>query len=506
MNTYWHAFKPLISAHRRALGTILLLVGISSVITALLPWPLKLIVDHVLKNDPVPQSMSFLEPVIHNSAVVALAILVSLGLFLQVFQLLTKLIQSVLETSVAQQLTLGYGETVLEHLQTMSLTFHDEQNNGDLVSRITSDTRCIEEFVLAVCLPLITSIGTLILMFLIMVNLNKELTLIALCAAVPIPFLIRALSPRMTENTYAHQKKEGERISIAEQTLSGLPMVQAFGQENKHNRAFQLLSEGTMTAYLKAIKAQLQFSVGVSLSTACGTAVMMLIGGNFVINGYLSLGELIVFLAYVAALYGPVETLAYISSTYAAAKGRVIRVSEILDQKPDIVQIENAVCLPEKESGASVDFTNISFHYKANNPILDDVSLSVSPCETIAFVGSTGSGKSTLLSLVPRFFDTVSGDIKINGIDIKSLDIKSLRSNISIVLQDPYLLPVSVADNIAYGKPVASLEEIQRASKMANAHEFIEKFPLAVRHSTERTGKQSFRWTKAANRTCPSPA
>lgn len=467
----------MITAHRRALGTILLLVGISSAITALLPWPLKLIVDHVLKNEPVSGNLTIFEPIITSNTVLALVILVALGLFLQCFQLLTKLIQSVLETSVAQQLRLGYGETVLEHLQSMSLTFHDENNKGDLVTRVTSDTRCIEEFVLGVCLPMITSIVTLILMFLIMVNLNKELTLIALCAAVPIPFLIRALSPSMTKNTYAHQEKEGERISIAEQTLSGLPMVQAFGQENKHNKAFRLLSEGTMTAYLKAIKAQLQFSIGVNLSTAIGTALMMLIGGQFVINGNLTLGELIVFLAYVAALYGPVETLAYISSTYAAAKGRLLRVSEILDQKPDIVQIDNAVSLSKMESGASVEFQNISFHYQNDHPILNDISLSVSPCETIAFVGSTGSGKSTLLSLVPRFFDTVSGNIKINGVDIKKLDIKNLRSNISIVLQDPYLLPVSVAENIAYGKPNATVEQIKRASKLANAHEFIEKLP-----------------------------
>ena len=478
MRNLMASYFTFVRAHSGALLVVGILICISSVITALLPWPLKLVVDHVLSDTPLPEQIGYLQPFLEgDNHIYVLLALVFAGFFLAALQQITNLVKRVVETGIAQSLTLGYGQVVLEHLQKLPLDYHDNANKGDLVKRVTSDTKCVEEFVLAVCMPLITSLISLLMMFTIMYNMHKGLTLIALCAAIPIPFLIRMLSPRMTEHTYTHQKSEGQLISVAEQTLTGLPMVQAFGQESRHNMSFRLLSEGTMKAYLNAIKSQLQFSVGVNLSTACGTAGMMLVGGLVVNAGYLSLGDLIIFLAYVSALYGPVETLAYISSIYASAKGRVLRVTEVLETEPDIVSTGTEIHLPDLKTGLSVEFSDVHFSYNAETPILNGLSLTINPGETVAFVGATGSGKSTLVSLIPRFFNLNKGSIYINGIDINSLDIDSLRSKISIVMQDPFLLPMSIADNIAYGIPDATLEDIKKAALTANAHEFIDRLP-----------------------------
>ena len=477
--SYWQSFLPLIRPQRGSLLIIIVLVVFSAIVSVLVPWPLKLLVDHVLSDKPFPESFAWLGQLLSESSTAnSILMLVMAGLAIQFTQLIINLIKSVIETGVANNLTLGYGQKVFEHLQKMSLIYHGQNKNGDLVKRVTTDTRCIEEMVLGVALPLLTSLFTLVFMFLIMVNIHLGMTLIALFAAIPIPLLIKKLAPRMTEQTYSHQQFEGELFSVAEQTLSGLPVVQAFGQEGRQHNSFKLLSEGTMQAYLSAIKSQLQFSIGVSASTAVGTSFMMIVGGYAVLNGALTLGELLVFLSYVSALYGPVETLAYLSSVYATAAGRVKRVKEVLDQSPSVSSSPQAPSLSINDNAPAFSFQEVSFAYNPDEVVLKNVSLDVKAGEAVAFVGGTGSGKSTLVSLIPRFHNLASGRIKINGRDISELNLESLRANISIVLQDPFLLPITIAENIAYGRPGASEQEVIDAAITANAHEFIDKLPL----------------------------
>ncbi len=466
------------SKHRVAIAWLLILIFAGAALMALLPWPLKLIIDHVLGDKPLPDILGALQPMFESgNPVPVLLALVIAGLTLHFLTQLIKLIQGWVEVGVGQGLTFGLGEEVLFHLQRQSLVYHASQKSGDLVRRVTTDTRCVQELVLGVAVPLLTSLVNLGMMFVIMYSLNPMMTLVALCAAIPIPLLIRALAPRMAENTYQHQQSEGTLMSVAEQTLTGLPMVQAFGQESRQNDNFRLLSESTMKCYLAAIKAQLKFSVGVSSSTAAGTAIMMVVGGFAVLKNTLTVGELLVFLAYVASLYGPVETLAYLSSVYASATGRARRVVEVLNTDPEVSNATNASPLEVSEHGMAVSFENIRFAYKPDEWILDGVTLEVKAGETMALVGTTGSGKSTLVSLLPRFSDPAEGGIRINSTDIRGLTVESLRQHISMVLQDPFLLPVTIAENIAYGRPHATHDEIVQAAMNANAHEFISRLP-----------------------------
>lgn len=480
MNMVWSRLSHHLIRFR---GRLLCLIGLgftSAIIASLLPWPIKVIVDNVLHGKPLPDQLLWLQNLIsNNSTLVVLISLAVVGLTLQILQRGIQLLQAYMEAGIGERLGYSLGEQLVQKLQSLSMGYHNEHSSGDLIRRVATDSRCLQEFVLGVFMPIFISLSTLILMFTVMWNMHSGLTMIALFAALPIPLLIKILSPRMTRFTYEHQMSEGRVMSLAEQTLSGLPVVQAFSQEDRQHSLFKQQSEQTMRDYLKSIKAQLEFSVGVSTSTAIGTAVMIFAGGLSVVNGSLSLGELLVFLSYLASLYGPIETLAYISSTYASAMARAMRVFEVLDETPAVLDEGLLNKLPENQhtTGLDVSFENIQFGYKEDQVILDNVSLEVKAGETIALVGSTGSGKSTLVSLIPRFYDARNGILRINGTDIKNLKLHTLRSTISMVLQDPYILPISIADNIAYGNPNATQADIAEAARIANVHEFVEKLP-----------------------------
>ncbi len=497
MSIIWNRLLPHLKSSYAQIGCIVVLVFVGAVIASLLPWPMKLIVDSVFHGEPLTAQISHLiDTTSINGGVIILVLLAVAGLLLHIMQRAVQMLQGWVETGVGEKLLYSLGEEMLQKLQKLSLFYHGQHPSGDLIRRVTTDTQCLQEIVLGVCVPVLTSTATLLMMFLIMWQVDSTLTLVALCAALPIPFLIRALSPRMTRHTYNHQESEGRVMSLAEQTLTGLPVIQAFGQEERQHTHFKQLSERSKKDYLKSVKAQLEFSVGVSSSTAIGSAVMMLIGGYAVLKGSLTLGELLVFLSYVASLYGPIEVLAYVSSTYATAMARVQRVFEVLDEVPSVINSgKKQIPVAIEGSIPAVEFSDIGFGYTADQQILKGINLSVSAGETIAFVGTTGSGKSTLVSLIPRFYDPDKGCVKINGVDLKEATLESVRSNISMVLQDAYLLPLTIAENIAYGNPDADMESIVHAAKASNAHEFVNKLPLGYdtvisEHGSDLSGGQ----------------
>lgn len=496
MTIIWKRLLPHLGTSYTQIGFVMVLVFIGAVIASLLPWPMKLIIDSVFHGEPLPEQLNrLIDTTSFSSGFLTLTFLAVAGLLLHVLQRGVQMLQGWIETGIGERLLYSLGEEMLQKLQKLSLFYHGKHPSGDLIRRVTTDTQCLQEIVLGVFVPVLTSTVTLLMMFLIMWQMDSTLTLVALGAALPIPLLIRALSPRMTKHTYDHQQSEGRVMSLAEQTLTGLPVIQAFGQEERQHNHFKQLSERSKKDYLKSVKAQLEFSVGVSSSTAVGSAVMMLIGGYAVLRGTLTLGELLVFLSYVASLYGPIEVLAYVSSTYATAVARVQRVFEVLDEVPSVID-SGTKQIPQIDSSTpAVQFSDIGFGYTDDQQILKNVSLSVTAGETIAFVGTTGSGKSTLVSLIPRFYDPVQGTVKINGVDLKEATLKSVRSNISMVLQDAYLLPLTIAENIAYGNPDADIDSIINAAKASNAHEFVSKLPqgydtVLSEHGSDLSGGQ----------------
>ncbi|MHC4177690.1 MAG: ABC transporter ATP-binding protein, partial [Planctomycetota bacterium] len=368
---------------------------------------------------------------------------------------------------------------LFDHLQRLSVRFHSQQSSGDLLRRVTTDSRCVRELVMGVFIPLLTSLASLTIMFFVMWKLNPSLSSIALLVALPLPVLIKLLTPRMTERTYKQQQLEGQMMSLAEQALTAVPVVQAFGREEYEDRRFRTLSRRTIRAYLRALSSQLQFKIGVSAATAVGTAAILAIGGLHVLRGSMSVGSLLVFLAYLASLYAPIETLAYLSTGYASAAARARRVMEVLEAEDLVRDTVGARSLPPRPEGerGHVCLEGVTFGYEPDRPVLRDVTLVARPGETVALVGPTGAGKSTLVSLILRLFDPWQGRVIIDGMDVRDVKLSSLRANVALVLQEPFLLPLTVEENIAYGRPTASREDIVAAAVAANAHEFIRELP-----------------------------
>jgi len=479
MKGWWLRLIHHVAPYSSQLAILVLLALISAGLTALMPWPMKLIVDHVFTAEPLPETLAWISLLFGTrDASALLAWLAVSTLFLFMANRGVQVLKVYLQNGVGSRMMYSLGEEIFDHLQRLSLRFHNRQHSGDLVRRVTTDSGCVRELVIGVFIPALASFASLLIMFAVMWQLSPMLSAIAMFAAVPMPVLIRILAPRMTERAYVQQQYEGRMMALAEQTLSGLPVVQAFGQEDNEEQRFRVLSEKTINAYLRNLVSQLQFNVGVNTTTAVGTAVLMAVGGIQVLNGSLTIGSLLVFLTYVAALYGPMETLAYLSSSYASASARARRVLEVLDTDREVEDVPGAVLLPEQRKvGGSISFKDISFGYEQGRAVLRDISLEVQPGETIALVGPTGAGKTTLVSLIPRFFDPWQGQVMLDGTDVRDIGLASLRKQVSLVLQDPFLLPLTAAENIAYGRQEAKREEIIAAAVAANADEFIQRLP-----------------------------
>ncbi|HLH29996.1 MAG TPA: ABC transporter ATP-binding protein, partial [Terriglobia bacterium] len=262
---------------------------------------------------------------------------------------------------------------------------------------------------------------------------------------------------------------------IIEQTLSAIPVVQAYATEERNERNFRAATAATLKAVLSSTRVQFRFKVLTGMATTLGTAAILWIGAEHVLEGTLTIGSILVFLSYLGSLYAPIESLMYTGSTIQGASGSAARVMEVMDTEPEVRERGGAIRLQRVHG--HVRFKAVSFGYEPSRPVLHDISFEALPGETIAIVGSTGAGKSTLVSLLPRFYDPSGGSVTIDEYDLRDVTINSLRQQIAIVLQESFLFPISIAENIAYGRPNATIEEIMDAARAANAHQFIERLP-----------------------------
>src|SRR5262245_29679637 len=469
----------LLQAHQLVLILFLMLVGIG--IGLLAPWPLKLIADNVLSSKPLPTEVSWLAALPGASSPTGLLFWLSAAtVVLFLLRRVTTIAQGYVQASAGSRMIYALAHDLFLHLQRRSLLFHGRRQLGDLVRRVTADTSCVRDLVLNVYLPLLTSLATVALTFLIMWQLNRPLAFFAVALALPLTFIIRLFARPMTDRKYQEWEVQGQIASLAEQTLTSLPVVQAFGREDCELKRFRELARQTVQATLRTEATQHQFRVSTGAINALATAVVMAAGGTAVLEGRLSVGSLLVLISYFAALYSPIETLAYLSEGFASAAAGAKRVLEILDSHDfDVVDQPGAMSLASYsiEKGISVRLEGVTFGYEPGRPVLKDVSLVARPGEIVALVGATGAGKSTLVSLIPRFFDPWQGSVFFNETDIRTVTLASLRQKIAVVLQQPFLLPLTIAENIAYARPDATRKEIQAAAMAASADEFIQRLP-----------------------------
>jgi ATP-binding cassette subfamily B protein len=462
---------------RAALLSVLAIMLLKIGLDVLKPWPMMFLVDHVLNAEPMSDAVAGFVAFLPASGspenlltwcVVATVVLFLLGWAIGVAA-------SFANINFGQRIVYDLAADVFSHLQRLSLRFHSRNPVGDTMRRVTADCGCASTIVKDALLPVLTSVATLIFMFAIMWRMDPTLTLLALVVVPAMIVVFRKYAEPMLERSYEQHQVEGQMYDVVEQTLAAMPVVQSFGREEEANRRFRAKTQGVIRAMLALLSVQLRFKVLMGLPTVAGTAAILWIGANHVLDGQLTLGEILVFLSYLASLYAPLEAIMYTSSTIQGAAGSARRVLEILEIERDPADKPHAKPLPP--AMGHVRLENVVFGYAAEQAVLCGVSLEVLPGQVLAVVGATGAGKTTLVSLVPRFFDPWQGRVTIDGHDVRDVQIKSLRDQVGFVLQEPFLFPITIAENIAYGRPDASRQEIEAAARAANAHAFIEKLP-----------------------------
>jgi ATP-binding cassette subfamily B protein/subfamily B ATP-binding cassette protein MsbA len=432
-------FAPHVRSHAWSLAGLAALGCVAVALEALLPWPLKLIVDHVLTGMPLPEGLAALGRLPGADRPEGLVGWLALALVVTfVAAQAIKVGQSVAQTRVGARLQYALAAEVFAKLHALSLVAHYRGRTGDLVRRVTHDTACLPGLVTSVALPVFTSCLSLVVLFAIMWQLDPMMAIVAAVAAVPMGILMRVLGPRMSDRAYEHQQVEGQVWSVAEQTLTALPLVQAFGRERHEHARFRSTAERSIGAAVRALVSQVQFKVGVDGSLALGTAVIMLVGGVQALDGELSAGTLIVFLSYLAALYAPLLAFAYLGPMLATAVGGARRVAELLEHQAVVAEMPGAKALAPGRGGAHLRFEDVVFGYSPGSPVLHGIDFEVQPGETVAIVGATGAGKSTLAAMIPRLMDPWEGRVLIDGQDVRQATIESVRRGTALVLQETF--------------------------------------------------------------------
>ncbi len=441
------------------------------------PWPMVFLLDYVLSRKPMPRALADFVALLPGSSTPGGLVAWSVAGTVVIFLLgwLSGVATSYGNISLGQRMTYDLATDLFTRLQQLSLHFHARKHVGDSVRRVTSDCGCVSVIVTEALLPVVSSVVSLVAMFCILWRIDRTLALLAL-AVVPFMFLVlmRYAGPMM-DRSYEHEEVEGRIYDIVEQTFSSIMVVQAFAREDLNDRRFAAATGETIAATLRLTRVQLAFKVLTGLATALGTAAILWIGARHALAGSLSLGAIILFLSYLGSLYAPLEAIAYTSSTIQGAAGSARRVLEVLQTESTVKEKPGALTVHGVKG--EVQFESVTFGYDPKRAVLRKISLRVVPGQTVALVGATGAGKSTLVSLIPRFADPWEGRVLLDGCDIRDLQLKGLRQHVAIVLQESFLFPMSVAENIAYACPNATQEQIENAARAANAHEFITRLP-----------------------------
>jgi len=475
MKTQFRLLRYLWPHWREALGVLaVMLVTVGA--DVLRPWPTKLLVDQVLQHQPLPtwlQGAIAPLPAAHGAGGLLVWVCAATVLIFAMGAV-ASLVETTAAVRLGQRMVYDLGADVFLHLQRLSLSFHRRRPVGDTISRVTVDSYCVQALLNGALHPLLRSGATLAAMFVVMWRLEPRMTALSLAVVPLLALTIRLCGESMHARHRRRRDLEGRMMSVVEQTVSGIAAVQAFTREELEHARFRAHARDTAAAYIRAMQADARFSLLVGLVTAIGTAGMMWVGGMDVLHGRATIGTLLVFLSYVAALYVPLQTTTSTASTVQSATAAAERVLELLDTAPEVQDG------PETLAGrvrGHVRYENVTFGYEPGHPVLRGTTFEAQPGEMVAIVGPTGAGKTTIANLLVRFHDPWAGRITIDGHDLRHLRVRSLRQHIAMVLQDPFIFPFTVWENIAYGKPDATRDEIVAAATAAGADAFIRRLP-----------------------------
>ena len=463
---------------------VLLLSIVSIGANVLKPWPVALIVDCVLSNKPLPRWT----PLGLHATPAYLAGFFTAALFaLHAAQGLLSAAQNFTAIQIGLRGLTRVRSLVFATLQRLSLRFHQSARIGDLIFRASWDTYSFQTLFQQGVLTFLNAFLSLLLMAAVMWRVNVKLTLISLATVPFVIIVIRLLGAKMRDRGAAAQQADSQVTTLVQQNITALPLIQSYTREEHEQRHFDQHAHVAQQRRLAQHGWELIYWFGISLVFAAGTAAIVWFGSHEVLAQRLTVGQLVVFLAYLGQMYEPLNQLSHVGATTATALAATQRVFEVLDTPEEVRAVPNAKKVQGPKSKVQslgaliatgrVEFDHISFGYEKDRLVLHDIAFALQSGESCAIIGPSGAGKSTLMNLVPRFFDPNAGAVKLDGADLRELRLKDLREQIAVVMQEPILLPTTIAENIAYGKPGAALAEIQNAARSANAHEFIAKLP-----------------------------
>jgi ATP-binding cassette subfamily B protein len=472
----WLRLIGLLRPRWKTMSLALLAVIGVTVADLLDPWPLKIIIDNLLRSKPLPPWLAGI--VLHvagqnklavlNFALLAVAVIAVVGA-------ICSYTEKYLTTSVGQWVMHDLRRTLYQHIHHLSLAEHDEKRTGDLIGRVTSDIDTVQDFITSSLLDMLVSAFTLAGMVAVMLYYNWRFALIALSIVPALFVTVFFFTRRIRKASRALRRKDSDLVNIVQEVFSSIRVVKAFAREDYEQERFEKQSLENVEAALQARGVKAKLSPIVEVLAAVGNCLVLGYGARLALAGQLSVGDLVVFLAYLGKMYKPMRDLSKMGDTVSKATVSYERIEEVLNIVSRVRDLPRARRAPPFKG--KIEFDNVGFSYTPDHPILKDLSLKIEPGQVAAIVGPSGAGKSTIISLIPRFYDPTSGQVKIDGSDVRNITLQSLREQMSFVLQDTVLFRVPVWQNIAYGRPEANRAEIIRAAELANADEFIREMP-----------------------------
>jgi len=469
--------RQLVRPYRWTLLLILLAMLVETAMSLAAPWPLKIIIDNVAGGHRLPVWLrDMLGAAIGNESRMHIAVLAAVAtLLIAVIGAIASYIDNYLTESVGQYVAHDLRLRMFHHLQRLSLGYYGTHQTGALLSTITTDIQTIQSFASGSTLDILVDLLTIVCMLALMFWLNWDFTLIALAVTPFLLFFVSRFKRAVKKATHTVRKEQTEIVAVVQQALESMQVIKAFDGEGIEENQLSTVSRATVEAALAARRVKSLLSPVVSITVALCTAVVLWRGAYLILAGVMTVGALTVYLSYLTKFFKPVKDLATTTNAIAQAAVGVDRIRAVLETDEVIPEKEDAV-EPRNIKGEIV-FEHVAFAYADNPAVLKDVCFHIKPGQLVGIVGPTGGGKSTVVSLIPRFYDVSSGTVTIDGRDVRDYKLHPLRDQIGYVLQDTVLFRGTILENIAFGRPSATRQEIVEAARLANADEFIDRMP-----------------------------
>jgi ATP-binding cassette, subfamily B, bacterial len=439
------------------------------------PWPLKIIFDHILLDKSLPASLSWVGDLLARGKTFAVVVLSICIILIACFRSVFAYFHSFLTSRIGYEMVYRLRRELFAHLQQLSLSFHARARTGELLTKVVSDTSALKDVFAESALNFASHLLTVIGMFVIMFALNWHLGLVVLATFPLLCYTLFFVYGRIKISARRHREREGNVATRALEVFSTLHLVRAFARERHEQERFEQESSHTLEEGIRTARLEAAATRATEIVSATSICAVVLFGALQVIAGRMLPGEVLIFTAYLTSMYKPLRTLARISSQFSKAAASGERIADIFRTESEIYDDRQG--LPAGSLRGEIVFRNVSFDYGDGNSVLHNISFSIAPGQRAAFVGSSGAGKSTIANLLLRFYEPRSGEILIDGVELRNYERESIRRQIGVVLQESVLFGATIAENIAYGKPDATDKEIEAAAKDASAHEFIIGLP-----------------------------